>query len=85
MEELPDWIQTVLKKKASDQVDMDLSSSEKNLMSLLSAEEQHIDNLIENSYLSPAQVSATLIQLELKGVVRQTEGKMFITNCVETD
>ncbi len=62
VEELPEWIQTALKKKAAIQVeDMDLSSSEKHLLSLLTAEEQHIDNLIENSYLSPAQVSATLI------------------------
>jgi len=86
VEELPEWIQSALQKNSSARVeDMDLSSSEKHLMSLLSAEEQHIDNLIENSYLSPALVSATLIQLELKGVVRQTEGKMFITNCVEMD
>ena len=86
VEELPEWIQSVLQKKSSAQLeDMDLSSSEKHLMSLLSVEEQHIDNLIENSYLSPAQVSATLIQLELKGMVRQAEGKMFITNCVEMD
>lgn len=86
VEELPEWIQTVLKKKVATQVEnMDLSSNEKHLFSLLSAEEQHIDDLIENSCLSPAQVSATLIQLELKGLARQTEGKMFITNCVETD
>ena len=43
----------------------------------MSVQEQHIDNVIENSYLSPAEVSATLVTLELKGVIRQTEGKMF--------
>ena len=41
----------------------------------------NIDNLIENSILSPAQVSATLLQLELRGLVRQLGGKMYISNC----
>ncbi len=49
-------------------------------MSLMSAQEQHIDRVIENSYLSPAEVSATLATLELKGVIRQTDGKMFTMN-----
>jgi DNA processing protein len=54
---------------------------EKKIFSLLSLEGRHIDNLIENSNLSPAQVSATLLQLELRGVVRQLSGKMYISNC----
>ena len=47
-------------------------------------EEKHIDQLIENSRLSPAEVSATLVQLELSGIVRQLEGKMFIAT-IETE
>jgi DNA processing protein len=57
-----------------------LSNKEQVLFSLLSEEERHIDLLIENSKLSPAEVSSTLIQLELKGLVRQKDGKMFIAN-----
>ncbi len=30
---------------------------------------------------SPAEVSATLMQLELRGLIRQNEGKMFVANC----
>jgi len=59
-----------------------LSPLEERLFSFLSAEERHIDELIEISRLSPAEVSATLVQLELKGFVRQTDGKMFISNSV---
>jgi predicted Rossmann fold nucleotide-binding protein DprA/Smf involved in DNA uptake len=31
--------------------------------------------------LSPAQVSATLLKLELRGLVRQLSGEMYISNC----
>ncbi|MZG29586.1 MAG: DNA-protecting protein DprA [Nitrospinae bacterium] len=56
------------------------SDHEEKIFSLLSLEGRHIDNLIENSDLSPAQVSATLLQLELRGLVRQLSEKMYITN-----
>lgn len=55
-----------------------LNDREKKLMSLLGGEESQIDDLIQSSGLSPAEVSATLVELELKNLVRQTEGKMFI-------
>ena len=57
------------------------NDEEKKIFSFLSLEGRHIDNLIENSNLSPAQVSATLLQLELRGLVRQLSGKMYISNC----
>jgi DNA processing protein len=57
------------------------NDEEKKIFSLLSLEGKHIDNLIENSNLSPAQVSATLLQLELRGLVRQLSGKMYVSNC----
>ena len=57
------------------------NDEEKMIFSLLSLEARHIDNLIENSNLSPAQVSATLLNLELRGLVRQLSGKMYISNC----
>jgi DNA processing protein len=37
----------------------------------------HIDELIRKTDLSSGTISSTLLQLELKGVVRQTAGKMF--------
>jgi len=55
-----------------------LSIIERQVLSVLSQEEKHIDHIIENSRLSPAEVSATLVQLELNGLIRQFEGKLFV-------
>jgi DNA processing protein len=57
------------------------NDKERQVFSLLSLEGRHIDHLIENSDLSPAQVSATLLQLELRGLVRQLSGKIYVSNC----
>ena len=67
-------------KNETPKIQLD-NDEEKKIYSLLSLEGRHIDNLIENSNLSPAQVSATLLHLELRGVVRQLSGKMYISNC----
>ena len=34
-----------------------------------------------STFGSPEEVSATLMQLELKGSIRQNQGKMFVANC----
>ncbi|MFQ5671970.1 MAG: DNA-processing protein DprA [Nitrospinales bacterium] len=87
VEELPDSIRALLKaspivnEKKTNADSIGLSEKEQNLMSLLALEEKHIETLIENSRLSPAVVSATLTQLELRGLIRQKEGKMFVSNC----
>ena len=60
-----------------ERVDKPLDNDkERQVFWLLSLEGRHIDHLIENSELSPAQVSATLIQFELRGMVRQLSGKI---------
>ncbi|MFQ5444246.1 MAG: DNA-processing protein DprA [Nitrospinales bacterium] len=81
IEELPEEIQSLLRSSADEVKEtVDMSEKEKLVFSFLSHEETHIDSIIENSRLSPAEVSATLVQLELKGIVRQEDGKMFITS-----
>lgn len=71
----------VLREKL-DKTEIKLDNDvERQIFSLLSLEGCHIDNLIENSDLSPAQVSATLLQLELRGLVRQLSGKIYVSNC----
>ena len=57
------------------------NEKERQVFWFLSLEGRHIDHLIENSDLSPAQVSATLLQLELRGLVRQLSGKIYVSNC----
>ena len=52
--------------------------SERKLYELLVVEEtRHIDGLVENSGLNSSEVLATLFDLEMKGVVRQSPGKQF--------
>ena len=65
-----------------ERVDKPLDNDkERQVFWLLSLEGRHIDHLIENSELSPAQVSATLMQFEFRGLVRQLSGKIYLSNC----
>lgn len=81
VEELSDSVMELLKERKNKALEsIPLNPKEEHLVSLMSVQEQHIDRVIENSYLSPAEVSATLVTLELKGVIRQTDGKMFTMN-----
>lgn len=57
------------------------NDKERQVFSLLSLEDLHIDRLIENSDLSPAQVSATLLKIELRGLFRLLSGKIYVSNC----
>lgn len=82
LEELPDHVlSTLAGKKAKSGISSDaLNDREQKIVSLLNDTELHIDELILKSGLSPAEVSATLVELELKNLVRHTEGKKFINN-----
>jgi len=78
VEEFSDAVLDLLKdRKQKVREAVDLNPKEEHLLSLMSVQEQHIDHIIENSCLSPAEVSATLVKLELKGMIRQSDGKMF--------
>lgn len=54
-----------------------LDDTEKKVMSMLSDEPRHIDQLA-NQGLSLAELTATLTLLEMKGLVRQLPGKQYI-------
>jgi DNA processing protein len=55
-----------------------LNSSEKKIYDLLSTDEpKHIDEIVERSGLNSSEVLATLFELEMKGIIRQTPGKQF--------
>lgn len=77
--EIKALLQTGGKKKRRSEVP-GLSDAEKKIYGLLSAEETHIDVLIEKSRLPTQMVSALLIQLELKDIIKQQSGKMFVIN-----
>jgi len=64
-------------QKRMDKPDIKLDNDkERQVFSFLSLDGRNVYHLIENSELSPAQVSATLIQFELRGMVRQLSGKI---------
>ena len=55
-----------------------LSEEERIIMDHLSKEPLHINLLVKESGLSPAKVSENLIRLEIKGLVRELPGKLFV-------
>ena len=54
-----------------------LTPEERKLVDELSPYPVHIDRLVRRLSLSAAQISALLLQLELKGLVTQSPGKFF--------
>lgn len=55
-----------------------LSEMEKNIFGLISDEPYHIDKVATQASVSVPQALSTLLSLELKGLVKQLSGKMFI-------
>ena len=51
---------------------------ERALMAALSREPRHVDEVVRNSGLAAATVSATLALLELKGLVREVSGMQYV-------
>src|SRR5271156_137108 len=85
VEELPTPVRAALVKAERPEaeqrnliVSASLNPSEKKLYELLSADEsRHIDDIVERSGLNSSEVLATLFDLEMKGIVRQSPGKQF--------
>jgi predicted Rossmann fold nucleotide-binding protein DprA/Smf involved in DNA uptake len=63
---------------ALSSVPVDLPSEEEQILHLLSNTAKHVDELIVASTLSPAQVNATLLMLELKGFVQRRPGNQYV-------
>ena len=57
-----------------------LSENEQKVFDLLGREETGIDEVIRGSGLPPSAVSVALLSLEMKRLVRQLPGKMFVRN-----
>ena len=58
----------------------DLSSAEQKIMAVLSFDPKHIDAISSETGFSIPQVSGMLMVLEIKKVIRQLPGKLFILN-----
>jgi len=55
-----------------------LSEKEKDIFKLISDEPYHIDKIANQGCVSVPQALSALLSLELKGLVRQLSGKMFV-------
>lgn len=56
---------------------MPLSETERQLLSILELGDLTIDRISEESGHTPGKLSAIMLQLELKGLVKQLPGKYF--------
>jgi len=78
IEELKPQIKGVLKKRdVSEKFLSLLNEEEKRLYSCLDTEPKHIDIIIRESGVPINRALSILLNLELKGIVNQTEGKRF--------
>lgn len=65
-------------KPVQQELFVDLSVSEENLVAVLKeTEKEHIDVLVRKSGISAREVAGLLLSLELKGLVRPLPGKFF--------
>ena len=55
-----------------------LSDDEQKLLGVLSLQQKYMDEIIEESSLSSAEVNSLLMMLELKGLVRRLPGNLFL-------
>jgi DNA processing protein len=59
---------------------LELSANEQAVYDTLSKEESAIDEIIRRSGLPPSAVSVALLGLEMKRIIRQLPGKLFVKN-----
>lgn len=55
-----------------------LPDTEKNIFQLISNEPYHIDKIAQDTSMTTAQALSVLLSLELKGLVKQLSGMMFV-------
>lgn len=65
-------------KPSQMKIDFALEGNEKSVFDRLSDEPVNIDTLAESMHKSPFEILPVLLNLEIKGCVRQLAGKMFI-------
>ena len=64
--------------KRAEEKERSLSLEEKKIFSLLKDVPVHIDFIISGSGMSASKVAAVLVDLQLKGLIRELPGKLFV-------
>ena len=72
-------IADVARKPRQTKLDFDLTSDEQAIMTLLNTEPMHIDDIAEKCAATTSLTLATLLGLELRSLIRQLPGKMFVS------
>jgi DNA processing protein len=80
-EVLPQYKAPVTSRQGKPPDTKGLTPESQKIFDLLDGNPLHIDHLIQHSGLQPNLVSSLLLELELKGLVKQLTGKMFIKIC----
>jgi DNA processing protein len=60
-----------------------LSAEESLVFEAIDAYPVHIDDLARKLFMKPGKLSSILLQLELKGIVHQSPGKLFSREAME--
>ncbi len=77
IEELLPQLKGLTSSMHEDTRTLEITDKEKAIFSLLKDEPVHIDNILRDAPMSPDEVLSILLNLELKGIIRQREGKRF--------
>ncbi len=77
VEELSEQFKEIINERARETRNYDLNNDEKALLELLTDEPVHVDDLTRMSTLPLYKILGVLTSLELKGLVKQAEGKRF--------
>ena len=75
---LPQWEAPQRVKKEKTEREHELTGGSRTILDLLSLNPLHIDDLISRSSMRSGEVASILLDLELKGWLRQLPGKMFV-------
>jgi DNA processing protein len=65
-------------KRAEQRSKVEVAAEEKPVMEFLTAEPMHVDEICEGLGIPMAGLLSVLMQLEIKGLVRQLQGKFFV-------
>jgi DNA processing protein len=57
-----------------------LNERERGVLDLLGSAPRHIDEIVAETQLAPSIVSATLLTLEIRGLIRQQAGQRYVRN-----
>lgn len=75
----PEFTQHADKSNTAENLSL-LSPAEQSVYQTLSPYPEHIDSIVHKTTIEPGKLLSILLQLELKGMVTQLPGKLFVLN-----